>query len=303
MIHPSTMAGQNWFTGTFGATNPFQQTSSAYFRNTPFTGTPFGFGPGTNPFQNPTYGFGANPTQPFQNLISEVIRQTVPTTLASYGFANGFTTPGGFSPIGYQYQTPTWSTQFGPQFPTTPGTTFTMNQDWQNQNFLTEMIRQVTNQAIQNTFAQNPTFFNTFNTPTGGFGGNPQQNLGNVITQIAQQCCQTACQTICQGIITCANECLNQPNNPIQTNWQQQNLWNFCLQVCQQCCQSTCQTICQGIIACVNECLNQQNRTQANPFFNTQNIPFRGQTTPFSFSNTPSPYGTPSGIPTGIGAF
>jgi len=301
MIHPSTMAGPNWFSGTFGATNPFQQTSSAYFRNTPF-GSPFGFGPGNNPFQNPTFGYGANTNQQLQTMINEIIRQTVPTTLASYGLANGFQSPIGFSSLGSQI--PFGSTQFGSQYPINPGTNFTMNTDWQNQNYLTEMIRQTTNQAIQNTLAQNPSLFNAYNNPTGAFGTNPQQNIANVVTQVCQQACQTTCQTTCQAIITCVNECLNQPNNQFQTNWQQQNLWNVTLQVCQQACQQICQTICQATITAVTESLNQQqNRIQSSPFLSTQNTQFRSQTTPFAFNTTTSPFGTPTGIPTGVGAF
>jgi len=311
MIHPSTMAGPNWFTGTYGATNPFQQTSSAYFRNTPYSGPQGGFGPGSNPFQNQQFGFGTNPLQmQMQTMINEVIRQTVPTTLASFGIPTGNQTAVGPTTMGYQF--PTGPAQFGPQFQTTPWTNFTMNNDWQTQNIITEMIRQATNQAIQNTIMQNPTLFNSYGNPSNTFGTNvQQQNLASVITQISQQCCQTSCQSICQAVLTTMNECINQTSssfqqsnpfqqtNQFQTNWQQQNLWNQCMQICQQACQTTCQSICQSIAACANECLSQQNRAQNTPFTSVQNTPFRSQTTPFNFSNATSQYG----IPTGVGAF
>lgn len=307
MIHPSTMAGPNWYTGTFGTTNPFQQTSSAFFRNTPFGGSQGWFGPGNNPYQTQQFGFGTTMT-PIQNMINEVIRQTVPTTLASYGIPTGYQTS--FGPVSMGFQNPSGSAQFGPQFQTSPWTNYTMNTDWQNQNMIAEMIRQATNQAIQNTFAQNPTLFNPYGTPVSTLGTNlQQQNLANTVTQVCQQCCQTACQSICQAVFTCVSECLNQTTNPFQqtnatqTNWQQQNLWNFCLQVCQQCCQTTCQTICQAVATCVNECINQQSRGQNIPFSTMQNFPFRSQTTPFSFSNATSQYSPTTGIPTGVGAF
>jgi hypothetical protein len=330
MIHPSTMAGPNWFTGTFGANNPFQQTSSAYFRNTPFGGPQGGFGPGSNPFQSQQFGFGTNTSQ-MQNMINEVIRQTVPTTLASFGIPTGYQTSFGLSTMGYQF--PTGPAQFGPQFQTSPWTNFTMNSDWQTQNMIAEIIRQATNQAIQNTFTQNPNLYNTFGNFQSSFGTNPQQqNIANLVTQVCQQACQSTCQTICQAVFTCVNECLNQTSspyqqsnpfqqsnlfqqtnafqqtNPFQTNWQQQNLqqqnlWNYALQVCQQACQTTCQTICQAVATSVTETLNQQNRTQNTSFYTMQNTPFRTQTTPFNFSNATSQYATATGTPTGMGAF
>jgi len=320
MIHPSTMAGPNWFTGSYGATNPFQQTSSAFFRNTPFGGPQGGFGPGNNPFQTQQFGFGTYST-PMQNMINEVIRQTVPTTLASFGIPTGYQTSFGPSSMGFQF--PTGPAQFGPQFQTSAWNAFTMNPDWQNQNWqnqsmVAEMIRQVTNQAIQNTLAQNPMLFSLYGNPMSNIGTNPQQqNLANTITQVCQQCCQMACQSIYQAVFTCVSECLNQTNspfqqtNPNQTNWQQQNLWNYCLQVCQTAFQTTCQTICQAVATCVNECLSQQNRAQStqfsmmqnNPFSTMQNNPFRTQTTPFNYSNVTSQYGATTGIPTGAGAF
>src|SRR5947209_20587982 len=103
MIHPSTMAGPNWFTGSIGTTNPFQQSSSPLFRNTPFQGS--GFGPGTNPFQNPSFGFGPQTGQ-IQNTINEVVRQALPSIVASLSTqpGNPFQTP--FStPFGLQGQT------------------------------------------------------------------------------------------------------------------------------------------------------------------------------------------------------
>src|SRR5687768_4855125 len=122
MIHPSTMAGPNWFTGNIGTTNPFQQNSSPFFRNTPFQGQQGGFGPGNNPFQSQQFGFGTNTTQ-MQNPINEIVRQTVPTILASFGiqpsggFQNLLGQQGQFgSPSPFGFQIPSGPAQFGPQF-------------------------------------------------------------------------------------------------------------------------------------------------------------------------------------------
>src|SRR5437879_5333250 len=93
MIHPSTMAGPTGFTAGFGTPNPFQQTISPFIRSTPFQGV--GFGPGTTPFQNQPLGFG-NQTAQMQNTINEIVRQTIPTALASIGFQPTGTLPGTF---------------------------------------------------------------------------------------------------------------------------------------------------------------------------------------------------------------
>lgn len=313
MIHPSTMAGPNWFTGSFGTTNPFQQNTSPFFRNTPFQGPQGGFGFGTNPFQNPTFGFGnpyqnpsfgfgTNPfqnpnlgfgnTPQFQNSINEIVRQTIPTIVSSFGYqpTTGFQPSfGTWNPTGFATPNGTWS--FGTQFSNTP-----FSNDWQTQNIIGEIIRQTTNQTIQSFPQLNP-----------GFGFNPQQqNIWNTSAQIAQQACWSACQTTCQAIITCAITCINQQNTPNA----QQSFWNICIPICQQACQQVCQTVCQSVITCANTCINQQNPsfsfgTQNTPFnINTGNIPyFNPQNTPFSFTNPTPQFSFTPGIPTGVGAF
>ena len=212
MIHPSTLAGPNWFTGSFGTNNPFQQNTSPFFRNTPFQGQQGGFGFGNNPFQNPSLGFGNNPAQ-FQNTINEIIRQTLPTAFTNFGFqpTNGFQTPSyGWNPNGFQtptfgwnpngFQTPTNTWTFGNQFQNTPFN------NWQTQSFFTELIRQTTNQVLQSFQQLNQTSFS-----------NPQQQqIWNTCVQICQQACYASCQPVCQAIVTCAVEAVNQqnPNNP-----------------------------------------------------------------------------------------
>jgi hypothetical protein len=308
------MAGPNWFTGSFGTTNPFQVSSSPFFRNTPFQGFQGGFGPGNSPFQNQPFGISPNTTQ-IQNTISEIVRQTIPTILASYGFqpTSGFQTSFGFqTPIGFS--SPTSSFQFGSPFSSMPN-----NYNWQNPSFFTEIIRQATNQAIQNIAQQNPTLFSTgsmgwnqpftgmgtgFNWTSNTFGINPQQqNLWNFIGQICQQACQQACQTIIQAVTTTASQCINQISQNTQINQSQntpfniatpfginpqlqQNLWNLTGQICQQACQQACQTIIQAVTTTANECINQINQTQSGSF-NTQNTPFSTQSTAFSSQNTP----------------
>jgi hypothetical protein len=310
MIHPSTMAGPNWFTGSFGTFNPFQQSSSTFFRSTPFAGPQGGFGPGFNPYQNPSFGFGPNTPQ-IQNMINEIVRQTVPTTLASFGIpTTGFSSPYGFSfPYGFSYtggfQTPTGSAQFGPSFPGSPWMNPTPGGDW------TETIRQATNQAIQNLAQQNPTLFSAFTTPLAGtpglFGTNPQQNLANVIGQVCYQACQSACQTIYQALAVCVNEAINQQNQmtntPFGMGYASQNLQNIAAQVCQQACQTTCQTICQAVATTVNESINQQNRTSRPSFANVPGTPFAGTSPAYGFANASSPFASTTGIPAGAGAF
>jgi len=296
MIHPSTMAGPNWFTGSFGSTNPFQQSSFPFIRNTQFLGTPGGFGPGNNLFQSQPFGIG---TIPLQNMLTEIIRQTVPNTLASFGLqpTSGLPTGFGFqAPLGFQ--TPTGIGQFGPQFQSTPWTGINPLADWQTQGFLTEIIRQTTNQALQNMGQQFPTFLGLGTSP---FGTNlQQQNLPSFIGQICQQACQQICQTLIQAVTVTCSECLNQqtqttPGFNLNRQQQQQNLTNVIAQVCQQACLQCCQTLCQAVAICCSETLNQQTRIPTTSFFNTQ-------TTPFTF-NTTSPFGATPGIPTGAGAF
>jgi len=310
MIHPSTLAGPNWFTGSFGTNNPFQQNTSPFFRNTPFQGQQggFGFGTnpfqgqqgsfgfGTNPFQNPSFGFGNNPAQ-FQNTVNEFIRQTVPTPFSNYGFqpTNGFQSPtGNWNTTGFQAPTNPWS--FGTQFQNTPFN------NWQTQGLFTELIRQTTNQVMQSfpQFNGTGTFQGTNWQNNPNFGTNPQQqNLWSTCAQICQQTCYATCQTVCQAIVTCATECINQQNTAFTTN--PQSIWNTCVQICQQACQQVCQTICQSVITGAVTTINQQNpsfnfNTQNTPFFNPQNTPFNFNTTAPQYSFTP-------GIPTGAGAF
>jgi len=280
------MAGPNWFTGSFGTTSPFQQTSSTFFRNTPFGGG--GFGPGNTPFSNPSFGFSGS-TFPFQNMIQEIVRQTVPQSLASAGFPTtgfqtAFGTPGPFSsPNPWSFPTPTGPTAFGFPFQTS---------EWQNPGLFSEIIRQATNQAIQTTWPSNATGFNPFasspTTPYFGLGTTgQQQNLPISILQICQQACQSIGQTLCQAVITGVTESLNTQSfsqntpfsgfgfNPQQQNTpfsgfgfnpQQQNIWNLCAQICQQACLQVCTTVCQTVAACVNECLNTQNASPNAPF-------------------------------------
>jgi hypothetical protein len=292
MIHPSTLAGPNWFTGSFGTNNPFQQNTSPYFRNTPFQGqqggfgfgnSPFqgqqgGFGFGNNPFQGQLGGFGSNPAQ-FQNTINEIIRQTVPTGFTGLGFqpTNGFQTPTfGWNSNGFQTPTNTWT--LGTQLQNTPFN------NWQTQSFFTELIRQTTNQVLQSLPQLNQ---------TGLYQGtNPQQQqFWNTCVQVCQQACYWSCQPVCQAIVTCAVEAVNQQNPNNQTNIQ--NIWNTCVQICQQACQQVCQTVCQSVITTAITTTNQQT----TPFgFTQQNTPFNINTSAPQYSFTP-------GIPTGVGAF
>jgi len=330
MIHPSTLAGPNWFTGSFGPNNPFQQNTSPFFRNTPFQGQQGTFGFGANPFQGQqsTSGFGANPFQnpfignspgQFQNTINEIIRQTVPTAFTSFGYqpTNGFQTPT-FNWNTNGIQMPFNNGTFGPQLQNTPFS------NWQTQSFFNELIRQTTNQVMQSfpQFSQTSPYQGTNWQNNPNLGTNPQQQLWNNCAQICQQSCYWSCQAVCQTIVSCAIECINQQNTTLNTNnpTNIQNIWNTCVQICQQACQQICQTICQSVITCATTIINQQNPTfgfnqQTTPFnFTQQNTPF-GLTTPnmpFNFNNQNTPYNfnatapqfsfTP-GIPTGAGAF
>jgi hypothetical protein len=311
MIHPSTLAGPNWFTSNFGTTNPFQQNTNPFFRNTPFQGQQGGFGFGNNPFQNPTFGFGTNPTQ-IQNTISEIVRQTVPTLFSSFGFqpTNGFQTPFvNWNTTGFPTTTNNWT--FGTQFQNTPFSNWQtqntpFNNNWQIQNTFNELIRQTVNQTIQN--------LQQF-TPTSYFQGTPQQqNLWNTVLQICQQTCYVACQTTCQAIVTACTESVNQQNTSF-SNINPQNFWNICFQLCQQACQQVCQSVCQAVITSVNQQNPSFSFNQPNtPFsFNTPNIPFNvntqntpyftPQNTPFNVTNSAPQFGFTPGIPTGAGAF
>jgi hypothetical protein len=273
MIHPSTMAGPTWFTGSFGTTNPFQQSGSPFFRNPqfqnqqsgfwpgnhPFQSSQTGFGFASNPFPNPTFGIGTNTTQ-MQNTINEIVRQTIPTVLASFGFQPGNTFQ---SPFGQQ--TP-FGTQFRNVFPNNPFT------DWQTQNTIMEITRQATNQAIQNVLQQNP---NAFTQNSWG------QN---------------------QPFFSFGTTSFTGASNPFETATQQQIIGNIVAQACQQACWQVCQTIAQTATTCIQACLAQQNQTFTSPF-QTFSTPFQTPNQPFNFNNTTSQFGVTTGIPTGAGAF
>jgi len=208
MIHPSTMAGPNWMTASFGQTNPLQQGPSPFFRSTPFGGQQGGFGFGINPFQSQQ--FGTNPMQ-VQHTVQEIVRQVLPTVLASSGiqpssvFQTSFGQPGPFgSPTTMGFQTLTGSTPFGPQFQN-PMLGLT---DWQNQIqnpiVVQELIRQVTNQAIQTLVQQGLG-------QSQGFQGigwqNPlqqfqQQQLPQLqqLAQLVGQVCQQVAATVIQSL-------------------------------------------------------------------------------------------------------
>jgi hypothetical protein len=272
MIHPSTMAGPNWFTGSFGTINPFQSTGSPFFRNTSFQGPSGGFGSGNNPFQNQTFGFSGSSTS-IQNMINEIISQTVPTTLASFGIpTSGYQTS--FGPqSSFGFSSP-WNLQ-NQTTPTSFGSSF-QNSNWQNPSFFSEIIRQATNQAIQNPWQTNTISFSPFasslNQSSFGFSTTgTSSDFTNFIGQICLQACQQVCTTLIQAVTTCVNECINPQNTAFSTpssfgtNWQQ-NLTNFIGQICQQACQSTCQTLCQAVFTCANECINAQQRSQSLSF-------------------------------------
>jgi len=262
MIHPSTMAGPTGLTAGFGTTNPFQQNLSPFIRSTPFQTS--GFGPGITPFQNQPFGFGNQGGQ-VQNTINEIVRQTIPSVLATYGIPPtgtfqsqfGFPTNGGFP------QT-FGSTPFGqPQFQ--PGDPF------QNQGFISELIRQSTTQALQNLGQQTPFF------PGQGTLGPTQQFFGTQntfgTTQPQQQylnqvalCCQQVAQCTAQNLLQCG---LGQ--NP-----------TFVAQCC------------QAVVACLAQCCLQSSPTQQ-----IQSTAFN---VPFNLNNTPQ-FGVTPGIPTGVGAF
>jgi hypothetical protein len=198
MIHPSTMAGPNWFSANLGMTNPFQQGTTPFLRTTPFQGSQGGYGPGNTPFQTQPFTTGTNMMQ-MQNTINEIIRQTVPRVLASCGIqpSGAFQSSYGFqSPFGFQGQG--GPTPFGQPFQTP------MYGDWQTQIAIQEIARQATNQAIQNIAQQNPWLFAQGISGTNWQTQQPflgqQQNLVNLIGQV------------CQAVTTSVIECLTQSN-------------------------------------------------------------------------------------------
>jgi hypothetical protein len=259
MIHPSTMAGPTGLNTGFGTTNPFQQNLSTFIRNTPFQTS--GFGPGTTPFQSPPFGFGNQGAQ-VQNTINEIVRQTIPTVLANYGISptGTFQSQFGF-PTTFGFPQTIGSTPFGQQ-QFQPGDMF------QNQGFFTELIRQSTNQALQNLTQQNPYLYSQGNQGTPFFGtpntfGTSQQQQ-QYLNQVAQ-CCQQVAQCTAQNLLQCG---LGQ--NP-----------TFVAQCC------------QAVVATLSQCLLQANPTQI------QSASFNA---PFNLNNTPQ-FGVTPGIPTGVGAF
>lgn len=276
MIHPSTMAGPNWLTGSIGTTNPFQQNAS-FFRNTPFGGQQGGFGPGNNPFQTQPFGFGSHTTQ-MQNPINEIVRQVIPNVLASCGInPSMLQSPIGFQSLGQQTpfgsQIPIGPVPFGPQFTSTPWTGLNpTGMDWQHQiqnpQIVAEVVRQVTNQVVQSlaqqtqnpftqsAFGQNPGFqpFSTLGTSQFGMTPSPFMGISPQIQPFQQQ---------------------QQPQQ-LQQLQQQQQFWNLISQVC------------QATAAAVIASLQQQQQLQ---------------NAPFNINSTPSPFGVSPGIPAGVGAF
>lgn len=284
MIHPSTMAGPNWLTGSFGTT-PFQQSMSPLFRNNPFLGSTFG--PGTNPFQ--TFGFGPQTAQ-FQNTINEITRQVVPTILASYGvpqntfgFQTPFGVPGQFGLQGtFGYPQSFGFTPFGTPF---QGGFTDIQSTLQNPAIVAELARQSTNLALQTLGQQFPGqgFQSLYGQPFTGVGtltgfGTPFTSLGmagfgtpglnatpqNLLNAITQ-CCQSAANCVASSV---AQFCQTQgiPFNP-----------NIVAQVC------------QTVASNVAQCLTQMTQ---------------GQNTPLNLNLNSTPqFGVSSGIPTGAGAF
>jgi hypothetical protein len=269
MMHPSTMAGTNWFTGSFGTPNPFASNPFLFSRNMPFQGQQGGFGFGTLPFPNQSFGFGTGTTQ-MQNTINEIVRQTVPTLLANWASqpGTGFQTPFGFQPpwgqtwqAGFPWPwsfqgqagfTPSW-----PQFQTSPWMNFTpWTGDWQNPLFTGEIVRQATNQILQ-SLQQNPTFFSqgAFSPGQPFFGTTPSIGTPGTFP-----------------------------------TFQQQSFGNLIGQIC------------QAVTSCVMSCLAQATPAQ-NTFFTPQTSPFQTPGMPFNFNTTTSQFGATSGTPTGAGAF
>lgn len=276
MIHPSTMAGPTWFPGSFGTTNPFQQNTQQLFRSTPFQGPQVGFGIGTTPFQG----------QPIQSAIDQIVRQTLPGFLGNIGIQPTvpFQSPIGFqTPVGLQGQ-------FGIPSPFgIPGVT-----DFQNpqaQGYALELVRQVTNQALQNLYQQSPTpygqpFLGLGTTPFTGvlnqFGGGPQQEQ-------QRQFLNFVCQ-VCNIVAACCEACLVQQTqtqgvyggfSPQQE--QQRQFLNLCCQVC------------RTVATCCQICLVQLSQGQS--------VPLNVLNTPFATNNITSQFGVTPGIPAGVGAF
>jgi hypothetical protein len=278
MIHPSTMAGQNLFTAGFGTTNPFQQNNSQFFRNTPFqTG---GFGPGNNPFQGQPFGFG-NQAGQIQNTINEILRQSLPSIVANFNSVPNGTFQTAFSPqntFGYQNQAGPQG-QYGfqtgnqGQFGLTGaiGTQGQFGPQFQNgfgeQNPLQNpnTFSQVVQQAT------NTTLQSLSQQIPGLFSqGLPGQTQTNILNSVAQ---------VSQAVASCCCYCVAACLTPLYQGQNPQAFVNFVAQACT--------TVALACCTCVASSLLSTNQTQGIPF----NL------------NATSPFGTPIGIPTGVGAF
>jgi hypothetical protein len=266
MIHPSTMAGPNWFSANLGTTNPFQQSTTPFFRTSPYQGSQGGYGLGNTPFQTQPFAWGTNTMQmQMQNTINEIVRQTVPRVLASCGIQTsasfqtpfGFQSPGGPGPFGQQFQASPWTSQI-PIYNQPPNLG-----DWQSQIALQELIRQTTNQAIQHVTQQNPSLLAQWS--QGPYGLNWQQQQ-----QLQQQ--------------------------------QQQNLWNLVGQVCQAVTASVIDCLTQSnSMQGTSFNIGAGQFSGQQPYFTQQ--PMFGQQPPLNLGSTQPQYGVTSGIPTGTGAF
>jgi len=296
MIHPSTMAGQNLFTAGFGTTNPFQQNNSPFFRNTPFQGG--GFGPGNNPFQGQPFGLG---NQTIQNTINEILRQSLPSIVANFNnVPNGtFQTPfTSTTPFGSQGQFG-FQTGFGPQgnfgsqISAGPQGQFGFQTPFGNQGQF----------GLTGAIGTQGLFGPQFQT---GFGDqNPLQNP-NTFSQLVQQATTITLQSlnqqipglfsqslpgqtqtnilntvaqVCQAVASCCCYCVAACLTPLYQGQNPQAFVNFVAQACQ--------TVALACCTCVASSLLSSNQSQGIPF----NL------------NATSPFGTPIGIPTGVGAF
>jgi hypothetical protein len=302
MIHPSTMAGPNLFTAGFGTTNPFQQNNSPFFRNNPFQG---GFGPGNNPFQGQAFGLG-NQNAQIQNTVNEILRQSLPSIIASYnGLQNGTSqTPFTFgTPFGSQGQ-------FGFQSSLNPQSTFGLQNAFNPQGTLgfQSAFGPQGQFGLQNPFVGQTQFGTTpyGNTFQTGFGDqNPLQNP-NTFNQLVQQATNTTLQClnqqipglisqgltgqtqgniqntvaqVCQAVASCCCYCVAACLTPVYQGQNPQAFVSFVVQACT--------TVALACCLCTAQALLSSNQTQGVPF----NL------------NTNSPFGTPIGIPTGVGAF
>jgi len=326
MIHPSNMAGTNWFTSGIGTTNPFQQSGSPFFRSTPFQGS--GIGPGNNPFQSQQFG---TQTAQIQNTINEVLRQAFPSILASlgglpgYGLQNMITSSGPFGqqgPLGFPtftspqgqlgFQTP-FNTpgQMGFQTPIGVPGQLGLQTPFGPQGLL-GMQNPIGLQGLLG--AQSPFGSQTLTGPaqfgtqsqTGSWDPNSLQNP-NTFWELVRQSTNLTLQSLSQQIPGLSQGLLGQGQTPLQ---------NVIGQVCQTLAYTSCYT--------VAACLTPLGQTQPQPnFLNyvaqvsqtvalaccysvvatlTSSNQAQAQGIPFNLNNAPQFTGIP-GIPTGAGAF